>query len=177
MKRLSLLIVIVFVAGCAAAQPKRVVTEDNEVTFEYPNVRLKISDDMKFKREGTKDSTTESGSEHTFELWNWETNDGSSGVFIRINTLKTGGWFYTGSPNSNWYRDIEYYKSFPKTYERGGAKWCVDVIRWESINRVIFGRDVSQNKRIWIAYWEKTGSDENWEELLSRADEAIKFLP
>lgn len=177
MKRLTLFIFVVFVAGCAATQPKRVVTEDNYVTFEYPDLKLKISDDLKYKKEGHKIKTPSDGSGHKYEMWEWNTNDGHKGCFIRINTLTTGGWDWSGSPNGGWYRDIEYYKSFPKTYERGGKKWYVDVIRWKAYNKVIFGRDVSNSKRLWVAYWEKEGTYENWEDLLKRADEAIRFLP
>jgi hypothetical protein len=177
MKRFLLVILIGLMIGCATTQPQRVVTEDNYVTFEYPEIRLKISDEMTYLAKDHKSASTTRGMSSKYEIWHWKSKSGPRGFFIRINTLTEGGWSWAGSPNIAWKRDIVYYESFPETFERGGKKWYVDVIRWKAYNKVIFGRDVGQRKRLWLVYWEEEGTYENWKDLLKRADKTIEFLP
>jgi hypothetical protein len=180
MKTSLILLVAVTISlavGCASMQAKRDI-QGNSVKFVYPELSLKISDELRYEGTGFKSFTDATdGFRSKREAWCWRSVDGQKFLAILIDTLPEAGMFWAGTPNGAWNRDREYYRSFPETVERGGKNWYVDVIANGSWDRVVLGRYVGDRISIWLVYGEKIQDSLNWKELVDRAEDAVLFLP
>ena len=179
-KVMKLVLPVLFAAGlmfsCASTQPKRIITDDNYVKFGNPELHLKTSDQLVFQGQGVQPFADMGGAIGKREVWEWKSAAADKGFFILISTLSKDGWLWSGSPNGVWKRDKEYYRSFPETVSKGGQDWYVDVFRYLSFDRVIFGRTIGKRQRIWLCYWQQGTPNPDWKELIEQVEKVVVFL-
>ena len=186
MKKFIILLFIVVVAGCSTTPPttphKRDIKENNQIAFENPEIRLKISDDLKFldeRIETTKVSLIVGDSKYSSvfstEYWIWDSISGTSRVEIEISP-GTGRGEGSAKYPLTVPGDFEYYRSFPDTIDRGGKKYYLVITKNKNEDLVVFTRDYGTGGTLRVMYYEMHQPGVDWEELLNRADATIEFL-
>jgi len=169
------ILLVGIVIGCSTTPETREITESNYVVFKNPDLSLKVSDDLEYKGKQNERNTDERGVGAKREVWVWKSIDDRKGFYILIDTATTTGVEYTGSINSLFHRQHEYYQSFPKTVQRGGVGWYVDIVHHNGFNRVIYGKNSGIKKRVYLFYEERGPGNEDWKALLERAESAVAF--